>query len=143
MQRNHFGRQIESFVADMDLPFLAELDGGGGDGSTPPAPYPGVFIRAPIVEELLARDGAGQPVGEEEQGREQAKSRVDVLAVLPGRTVRAKGGEVEAESSGHVTDIVAVRQGNVFGTSFHPELTDDVRVHAWWLSQVLDQLENK
>lgn len=29
--------------------------------------------------------------------------------------------------------IVAVRQGNVIGTSFHPELTDDLRVHEWFL----------
>ena len=28
--------------------------------------------------------------------------------------------------------IVAVRQGNLLGTSFHPELTDDTRLHAWF-----------
>ena len=28
---------------------------------------------------------------------------------------------------------VAVRQGNLLATSFHPELTDDVRVHEWFL----------
>ncbi|MEF2679304.1 MAG: hypothetical protein U0M82_15020 [Bilophila wadsworthia] len=26
---------------------------------------------------------------------------------------------------------VAVRQGNVLATSFHPELTDDLRLHQW------------
>lgn len=30
--------------------------------------------------------------------------------------------------------VVAVRQGNCVGTSFHPELTDDVQVHEWFLS---------
>lgn len=30
--------------------------------------------------------------------------------------------------------IVAVRQGNLIGTSFHPELTDDYRMHAWFLT---------
>lgn len=30
--------------------------------------------------------------------------------------------------------IVAVRQGLRLGTSFHPELTDDTRLHAWFLS---------
>ncbi len=30
--------------------------------------------------------------------------------------------------------IVAVRQGNVVGTSYHPELTDDTRLHDWFLS---------
>lgn len=29
--------------------------------------------------------------------------------------------------------IVAVRQGNLIGTSFHPELTDDTRMHRWFL----------
>ncbi len=30
--------------------------------------------------------------------------------------------------------IVAVRQGNLIGTSFHPELTDDVRLHQYFLT---------
>lgn len=30
--------------------------------------------------------------------------------------------------------IVAVRQRNTLGTSFHPELTDDIRLHQWFLS---------
>jgi pyridoxal 5'-phosphate synthase pdxT subunit len=29
--------------------------------------------------------------------------------------------------------VVAVRQGNLVGTSFHPELTDDIRMHQWFL----------
>ncbi|HWA83574.1 MAG TPA: pyridoxal 5'-phosphate synthase glutaminase subunit PdxT [Fimbriimonadaceae bacterium] len=29
--------------------------------------------------------------------------------------------------------VVAVRQGNLIGTSFHPELTEDTRMHAWFL----------
>lgn len=141
VQRNHFGRQIESFVADVDLPFLADLD--GDTVSKAAAPFPGVFIRAPIVEELLADDEPAPSTGGE-KGGEQSKSRVEVLAVLPGRRDRAKGGPTNGngvELNGDVNDIVAVRQGNVFGTSFHPELTDDVRVHAWWLGQVFNQME--
>ncbi len=30
--------------------------------------------------------------------------------------------------------IVAVQQGRCLGTSFHPELTDDIRLHQWFLS---------
>lgn len=30
--------------------------------------------------------------------------------------------------------VVAVRQGNLLGTSFHPELTDDTRLHRWFLT---------
>jgi 5'-phosphate synthase pdxT subunit len=29
--------------------------------------------------------------------------------------------------------VVAVRQGKLIGTSFHPELTDDVRMHRWFM----------
>lgn len=29
--------------------------------------------------------------------------------------------------------IVAVRQGNILGTSFHPELTEDLRLHKWFI----------
>ncbi|MBS1712845.1 MAG: pyridoxal 5'-phosphate synthase glutaminase subunit PdxT [Armatimonadetes bacterium] len=31
------------------------------------------------------------------------------------------------------SDIVGVRQGRLLGTSFHPELTDDDRLHRWFL----------
>ncbi|AXE76871.1 pyridoxal 5'-phosphate synthase glutaminase subunit PdxT [Streptomyces atratus] len=41
--------------------------------------------------------------------------------------------KVVAEHGGH---IVAVRQGNVLATSFHPELTGDHRVHALFVDMV-------
>jgi 5'-phosphate synthase pdxT subunit len=41
-----------------------------------------------------------------------------------------EGVEMLAEYEGAT---VAVRQGNLLGTSFHPELTDDARVHEWFL----------
>jgi 5'-phosphate synthase pdxT subunit len=43
------------------------------------------------------------------------------------------GVEVLAEVDGHP---VAVRQGNVLAVAFHPELTDDPRVHAWLIDRV-------
>ncbi len=33
--------------------------------------------------------------------------------------------------------IVAVRQNNIIGTSFHPELTDDNRIHAYFIKMIL------
>ncbi|GKT50473.1 putative pyridoxal kinase [Colletotrichum spaethianum] len=121
VHRNHFGRQIESFVADLELPFLSQ-----GDGSTETASssYPGVFIRAPIVEEILSTEA-------------KPSSSVEVLAVLPGRKTRAAEGVSQSTADDSVGDIVAVRQNNIFATSFHPELTDDIRIHVWWLEQVL------
>jgi 5'-phosphate synthase pdxT subunit len=83
-QRNAFGRQVNSFEADLDLT-------GFGDALR------AVFIRAPWVEE--AGDG------------------VEVLAQVDGHPV-------------------AVRQGDVMAVAFHPELTDDPRVHAWLVERI-------
>jgi 5'-phosphate synthase pdxT subunit len=44
-----------------------------------------------------------------------------------------EGVEVLASVDGHP---VAVRQGNVLAVAFHPELTEDPRVHAWLIDQV-------
>ncbi|HZU14614.1 MAG TPA: pyridoxal 5'-phosphate synthase glutaminase subunit PdxT [Chloroflexota bacterium] len=82
VRRNAFGRQRESFEADLDMPAVGDR------------PLPAVFIRAPLIEE----------VGPE----------VEVLARLPdGR-------------------VVAARQANLLVTSFHPELTNDARLHGYF-----------
>ncbi|HTX58259.1 MAG TPA: pyridoxal 5'-phosphate synthase glutaminase subunit PdxT [Verrucomicrobiae bacterium] len=47
--------------------------------------------------------------------------------------------EVLAQRGGHG---VMVRGGNVLGTSFHPELTQDPRVHAYFLGMVAQSQEN-
>jgi 5'-phosphate synthase pdxT subunit len=79
VERNAFGRQLDSFETDLDVPVLGER------------PVHAIFIRAPIVEDV----GPG----------------VDVLARLDdGR-------------------VVAVRQGNVIATAFHPELAGETRFH--------------
>lgn len=44
------------------------------------------------------------------------------------------GVEVLSTLDGHV---VAVRQGNMLACSFHPELTEDTRVHRYWLSAIV------
>ena len=85
-RRNAFGRQVQSFEADLEL--------GGLDGDKP---LRAVFIRAPWVDEY----------GED----------VEVLAEIEGHPV-------------------AVRQGNILAVAFHPELTDDERIHSWLVNQV-------
>jgi 5'-phosphate synthase pdxT subunit len=82
-RRNAFGRQLQSFEADLDI------EGIGDD------PLRAIFIRAPWVE----RVGPG----------------VDVIA----------------EYDGHP---VAIREGAVIATAFHPELTDDSRLHALFMA---------
>jgi len=61
---------------------------------------------------------------------------VEVLATVIGR--KNVSAELADEAKAHGGDIVAVRQGNVLGTSFHPELTNDARIHVWWLESVRD-----
>lgn len=143
VHRNHFGRQIESFVADVHLPFLAQSDQLTGSDSA--APFPGVFIRAPIVEQLLAPGATVDSVepGVTVRNGNPEKAEVEILAVLPDRKKKVKGSAVDSTTEvhgGELNDIVAVRQGNIMGTSFHPELTDDIRIHVWWLEQVLKTL---
>jgi pyridoxal 5'-phosphate synthase pdxT subunit len=82
-RRNAFGRQLQSFEADV------AIDGLGDE------PLRGVFIRAPLLE----RWGSG----------------VEVLATYEGHPV-------------------AVREGNVLACAFHPELTDDPRLHALFMA---------
>jgi 5'-phosphate synthase pdxT subunit len=88
VERNAYGRQLDPFEADLDMPALGA------------EPLHGVFIRAPVVAdvgpgvEVLARDDAGRPI--------------------------------------------AVRQGRVLATAFHPELTPDRRLHRLLLELIAD-----
>ncbi|KAL0472525.1 PdxT/SNO family [Neurospora intermedia] len=116
--RNRYGTQLQSFVGDLRLPFLEEGR----------QPFRGVFIRAPVVEEIITTPTAGD---DDEVTKLKTGNQVEVMGTYP-----------KPEGTGEGDDIVAVRQGNVFGTSFHPELTDDVRIHTWWLKQVVEGLKS-
>ena len=86
VRRNAFGRQVDSFEADLEIPAIGEPR------------FHGVFIRAPFIQ----RAGDG----------------VAVLARLPDGSA------------------VAARQGYMLALAFHPELTDDLRLHSYFLSMV-------
>lgn len=97
VRRNAFGRQVDSFEADLSFDIdSAEHEADFGE------PVHAVFIRAPWVDD----------VGED----------VDVLAAVP---VAGLGDR-----------IVAVQQGSVLATSFHPEVSDDLRLHRYFLSLI-------
>jgi 5'-phosphate synthase pdxT subunit len=98
VRRNAFGRQIDSFEADLDIPALGR------------PPFHAIFIRAPIIEH----------VGE----------KVEVLARLDSEMDSSTGLGARGDS-GNGT-IVAARQGNLLVTAFHPELTDDDRIHRYF-----------
>jgi len=96
VRRNAFGRQVDSFEADLDI---TDVPGG---------PVHAVFIRAPWVE--------------------SAADHVEVLASVPDST----------DAGAATGKIVAVRQGRVLATAFHPELTGDGRVHELFVRTVRD-----
>jgi 5'-phosphate synthase pdxT subunit len=89
VERNAFGRQVDSFEADLDIPELRSA-------SETIAPYRALFIRAPIIESV------------------QGHARI-LASLADGR-------------------IVAAQEGHFLATSFHPELTNDVRFHEYFLS---------
>lgn len=89
VERNSFGRQRESFEAELSIAGIAD-------------DFVGVFIRAPHIVE----------VGED----------VEILAKHEGR-------------------IVAARQGQFLGCSFHPELTDDHRMTQYFIQMVKESNE--
>ncbi|HJT37899.1 MAG TPA: pyridoxal 5'-phosphate synthase glutaminase subunit PdxT [Actinomycetota bacterium] len=83
VRRNAYGRQVQSFEADIDVAGIGEMRA--------------VFIRAPKVERVA--------------------EGVETLAVHDG-------------------EPVVVRQGSVLLAAFHPELTDDARLHQMFLDAV-------
>lgn len=87
VERNAFGRQNDSFEADLSISMLGK------------EAFKGVFIRAPAVSEL---------------GKD-----VEVIGKLNNR-------------------IVAVKQKNIIGTAFHPELSGDSRMYMHLINMVLE-----
>jgi 5'-phosphate synthase pdxT subunit len=80
VERNAFGRQVDSFEIDLDVPALAETAiAVNGHPAEAERPFHAVFIRAPLIE--------------------RAGPAVDVLSRLPdGRIVAARQGNLLATS---------------------------------------------
>lgn len=68
--RNAFGRQVDSFETDLNIPALGEVDPTG-------APYHAVFIRAPLIEALRP---PAEVVAQLEDGRIVAARQGRLLA---------------------------------------------------------------
>ncbi len=89
VERNAFGRQVDSFEADLDIEPLKKA-------TRTTDPYHAMFIRAPIIQSV--------------------SGKAKILSALPdGR-------------------IVAAQEGKLLATSFHPELTNDLRFHEFFIS---------
>lgn len=87
VDRNAFGRQIDSFETDLSIAVFQD-----------DVPYHAVFIRAPVVTRI---DEGVAVLGQLDDGR-----------------------------------IVAVQEGHLLATAFHPELTDDLRFHQYFLDLI-------
>ena len=69
------------------------------------------------------------------------KSRLKAIFIrAPVVAEIGTGVNIMAELNGK---IVAVTQKNIIGTSFHPELSDDYRIHKQFVSTVLNFKKNK
>ena len=92
VQRNAYGRQVDSFIDDITI----QLDGTS-------ATVEGVFIRAPKIKSL---------------------------------------GKGVTPLAWHKDDVILAEQGAVLVGTFHPELTDDMRVHDYFLRKIETNFSN-
>ena len=87
--RNAFGRQVDSFEADLDIEVIGK------------PLFRAVFIRAPYAVHV--------------NGKTEVLARFDDKVIL-------------------------LKQGNLLGCAFHPELTEDTRVHEYFIGLVKNWL---
>ncbi|WP_432407815.1 pyridoxal 5'-phosphate synthase glutaminase subunit PdxT [Wukongibacter sp. M2B1] len=85
VERNAYGRQIDSFVTNKIIPKISSTE------------LPLVFIRAPYINNV----GIG----------------VEVLCKIDG-------------------NVVAAKEENMLATSFHPELTEDLTFHRYFIDMI-------
>ena len=114
VRRNAFGRQVDSFESPVRFARLASDGPDSVDGvdSADGADGGGADGGGRLVHAVFIRAPWVEEVG----------PGVQVLA-------RVRGGEADGR-------IVAVRQGHLIATSFHPELTGDTRVHRYFVDLV-------
>ncbi|CAM6085384.1 unnamed protein product [Calypogeia fissa] len=108
VHRNFFGSQLNSFETELQAPPTL-IDRGAGET------FRAVFIRAPAILD--------------------AGPSVEVLADI---TVRSGAPLADCPEDLQVGQkvIVAVRQGHLLATAFHPELTSDTRWHSLFLNMM-------
>ena len=85
IKRNDYGRQLESFEADLSIKGIGN--------------FKGIFIRSPVIKSFY------------------------------------NGVETLSE---HKNKAVMIRQDNILITTFHPELTNDTRVHEYFLNMAAE-----
>ncbi|MBA0745106.1 hypothetical protein Gogos_007696 [Gossypium gossypioides] len=130
VHRNYFGSQIQSFEAELLVPELASQEGG-------PETFRGVFIRAPAVLEVGPEVEvlADYPIPSNKVL--YSSSAVEIQEVYRHSSIESVFIGMESAMPEKKV-IVAIKQGNLLGTAFHPELTADTRWHSYFLKMVRD-----
>lgn len=86
-----------------------------------------------LLDITVRRNAFGPQIYSFEDQLNFASLQVPVTGVFIRAPIVVRcGAEVEVLSEYH-GQVVAVREGNCVGTSFHPELTDDPSIHRWFL----------
>ena len=84
---------------------------------------PHVFIRAPVVTKILNQKDSLKRRGNK------------IKQLIPESSTRQSIIFIENYDGKDHELIVAVQQGHILGTSFHPELAEDYRFHKWFLDE--------
>jgi pyridoxal 5'-phosphate synthase pdxT subunit len=87
-----------------------------------------------LLDITVQRNAFGAQVHSFEDEVKLAGMDEPVLGVFIRAPVVTKHGTAVDAIGSYENKVVAVRQGNLLGTSFHPELTDDTRLHKWFLT---------
>lgn len=87
-----------------------------------------------LLDITVERNAFGRQVHSFEDSVEVKGLEEPVLGVFIRAPVVVRVGPGVEELARYDGKVVAVRSGNLIGTSFHPELTNDVRFHRWFLS---------
>lgn len=113
--RNYFGSQVQSCEMDLKVSALAEAEGADG--------HRAVFIRAPAI--LNAGPGV------------EVLASVRARPCMQAREVVSRTWADAGKTLDEVPEVVvAVRQGPIMATAFHPEFTADTRWHELFLASV-------
>lgn len=142
--RNFFGSQAHSSILPINLVegFLPVEEGKS-------AVYKSCFIRAPAILKV----GPGVRVLGTLKAKPHTSAVAEVAALIAGKALEGlppPPGSAASSSSGsgngssdssseeaqEIEVTIAVQQGNILATAFHPELMEDLRWHRYFVGMV-------
>ena len=113
VRRNAYGRQLGSDINMKALFIAATADFGSSSGDSAVVVAPGEHVPQDAPADIVLKDFP--------------------LVFIRGPFVAEVGPAATVETSVD-GNVVGLRQGKILATAFHPELTDDTRIHELFLS---------